>query len=77
VAQAAALLSEAGFRVPYTRYLNAMAVPGWWINGKIFKRKMMPTRQVRLFDRLVPLLKIEEYWSPPFGLSAFVVGEKP
>ena len=77
VVQASALLSDAGFRIRHKRYLNALGVPGWWVNGRIFKRKRMPTRQVRLFDRLVPLLKYEEFWSPPFGLSALVVGEKP
>lgn len=67
---------EAGFKIITGRYLNMLGAMGWFLNGHVLRRKMIPPQQVRLMDFFLPLLKSEGYIRPPFGLSVFMVGEK-
>lgn len=59
------------------RTLNPLAVPGWWINGRLFQRRVIPGVQMVLFDFCTPLVRWLDRLRWPFGLSVFVVGEKP
>jgi len=70
------LLSEAGFRVEKVRYVNMMGALGWFVNGKIFRKRLLPSRQLRVFDWLVGALRLEKYLNPPFGLSVLAVAQK-
>ncbi|MCG3204363.1 MAG: Undecaprenyl-phosphate 4-deoxy-4-formamido-L-arabinose transferase [Elusimicrobia bacterium] len=70
------LLINAGFEIQSMRYLNLMGALAWLINGKILRRKLLPTQQIRIFDWLVGLLKFEKWVSLPFGLSVLVVAKK-
>jgi glycosyltransferase involved in cell wall biosynthesis len=71
------LLEHAGLKPLESRYLNPVAVPGWFINGRIFRRKIIPNFQLSLFDRLTFLVRFCARFSWPFGLSLFAVAEKP
>ena len=72
-----ALLTEAGFEAPETRYFNAASIVGWWLNGKVLRRTMPGGSQIRLFDRLVPVLRAaEEVIRPPFGLSLIAAARR-
>lgn len=72
-----AVLTEAGFDAPETRYFNAASVFGWWLNGKVLRRTIPGRSQIRLFDRLVPVLRaVEEVVSPPFGLSLIAAARR-
>ncbi len=71
------IIEESGLTVKKSTYLNMLGAIGWFINGRVLKKKLFPSRQVRLFDFLVKILKIEDYIDPPFGLSVVVVAEKP
>jgi SAM-dependent methyltransferase len=66
----------AGFRIETLRYLNRPAVPGWWFNSRVLKRRVMPKGQLRFFKWLMPLLKLEEKNPPSFGLSLLVLARK-
>lgn len=71
-------MREAGFEVDFCRFLNLLGVLGWWINGKILKRKIIPRSQILLYDQVVRMSsKIEKYLPRPIGLSLFCVGQKP
>jgi SAM-dependent methyltransferase len=72
-----ALLESAGFRLREVRYLNWLGAIGWLVNGRILRRKLIPSRQLRLFDFLIVLLKLESYFQLPCGLSLLVTAEKP
>ncbi|MEW6364136.1 MAG: glycosyltransferase [Acidobacteriota bacterium] len=72
-----AQIEHAGFRVIHHEAFNAVGILGWFINGKMLRRKSVPPLQVRLYDRLVFLFKIERMLHLPFGLSCIAVGEKP
>lgn len=70
------LVAASGFEVQSIRYLNMVAVAGWWLNSRVLKRKLLPGTQLRAFRWLMPLLRIERHMDPPFGLSLLVVAKK-
>ncbi|MBA3949036.1 MAG: methyltransferase domain-containing protein, partial [Acidobacteria bacterium] len=71
------LVEASGFEVESIRHLNMVAVPGWWLNSRVLRRKLMPGGQLHLFRWLMPLLRIERGIDPPFGLSLLVIAKKP
>jgi SAM-dependent methyltransferase len=71
-------METAGFQVDYCRYLNLLGVFGWWLNGKILKKKIIPKSQMLLYDKVVRYSsKIERFLPRPLGLSLFCAGQKP
>jgi len=70
-------LAAAGFELEALRLLNPVAVPGWWLNGRVLGRKVVPALQMRLFDRLVFLVRWLARFDLPFGLVLFAVGRAP
>jgi glycosyltransferase involved in cell wall biosynthesis len=70
------LLRDVGFEVEDIRHLNALGALGWWFNGKILKRKLLPSRQLRVMDILLPLVKLEYRWKLNYGLSLLAVARK-
>jgi len=71
-----AKLRRAGFQVEEARYINLIGVPGWFLNGRLLRRKTVPGLQARLNDLLVPVLRLERHFRPPFGMSLLAVGRK-
>jgi glycosyltransferase involved in cell wall biosynthesis len=76
MAETRGLLKKAGFEVESIRYLNLIGALGWWFNGKVLRRKLIPSRQLRLFDLIVWLLGFEKRLRVPFGLSVLAVARK-
>jgi hypothetical protein len=71
-----AKLTSTGFTIDTMRFLNRVAVPGWWLNSRVLKRKVLPKGQLRFFKLLMPLLRLEESHPPGFGLSLLVLARK-
>lgn len=70
-------MERAGFQVTYGRYLNLLGVLGWWVNGKILRKKIIPKSQMLLYDKILILSSLlERYLPKPLGLSVFCVGQK-
>jgi len=68
---------EAGFARARTWYFNALAIPGWWLNGTVLRRVTPPAAQLELLDRLVPVFRaVDRVTRPVIGLSLFGVAEK-
>lgn len=68
---------QAGFSVTDAQYFNVLGFFGWWLNGKLLRRKFIPFRQMIAYDKVVPLVKsIEKRLSLPFGQSLFVAAHK-
>lgn len=74
----AATLERIGYRILSAQYMNIVGVLGWYINGKLLKRKKFSVLQPLIFDRCVPLInKIENVLQPlPFGMSLYIIAEK-
>jgi len=70
-------LDAAGFRVEECRFLNRPGVFGWYVNGKILRRRVLPKGQLQAFKLLLPLLKREETNPPSFGMSLLAIARKP
>jgi SAM-dependent methyltransferase len=70
-------LVGAGFKVESIRFLNFLGVWGWWFNGKLLRRKVLPSRQMGLFNIVaLPLLYLEKLINLPMGLSLLVIAGK-
>lgn len=72
-----AKLEKNKFLVEKISFHNALATAGWYLNGRVLRRKMLPGFQGRCFDALVPLLKkLENKLRLPFGLSLIAICKK-
>ncbi len=70
-------LERAGFSILLLRYYNLPGILGWWINGRLLHHTVPPAGQLRLFNRLVPLIRAVEKRLPmPLGLSLLAVAER-
>jgi len=69
-------LEKAGFAVEETRPLNALGIPGWWLNSVVLRRRSVPGFQAWLNDLLVPLVRFEQRLGLPVGMSLLAVGRK-
>ncbi len=75
--QLTAILEKAGLSVEEMRYCNFVGMFGWWFYSRIVKRQVLPSRQVRMFDLLVPVLsRLEKLVPLPVGQSLLAVGRK-
>jgi glycosyltransferase involved in cell wall biosynthesis len=70
-------LEALGFKVVFLKYFNRIGIIGWFLNSKIFRRKRLPSFQLRIYNLLVPLFKLEKILPLPFGTSLLAVAEKP
>ena len=70
------LLTDAGFRIEQVFDFNRVSVPGWWLNGKLLRRKKFSRIQLKMLDLAMPILsKIDRIW-PWGGLSIVGIGVK-
>lgn len=71
------LLDDAEMKTIELKYFNSPAILGWWLNGSILKRKQMSTSQIKVYDTVVPFLRIiDKLISKKIGISLIVVSEK-
>jgi SAM-dependent methyltransferase len=71
-------LNQAGFHIEKIFFHNFLGAFGWFVNGKILKRKQLSILQTILFDRLLPIFaRIERKIELPFGLSLVVICRRP
>jgi SAM-dependent methyltransferase len=70
-------LEQSGFRIFYLTYFNLFGILGWYLNGSILRRKLLPKNQLRLFSTMVPLFRFVEKIVPAWiGQSLIAVGVK-
>jgi glycosyltransferase involved in cell wall biosynthesis len=74
--QLAGELRAAGFALETFRDFNHLAIPGWWLNGKIFRRRHFSRAQLKLFNMLVPAIRRLDPWLPGPGLGIIAVARK-
>ena len=68
---------ETGFEIEQSFYFNMWGIPGWFINSRILRRKVLPKFQLYFFTLLHPLVRMERFFKTPCGLSAIVIAKKP
>jgi SAM-dependent methyltransferase len=67
-------MSEAGFQVERAFFFNLVGTVGWWVNARLRKVPRIPLEQLRYFDALVPILRLEDRVSLPCGQSVIAIG---
>jgi glycosyltransferase involved in cell wall biosynthesis len=69
-------LAAAGFELESIQDFNRWAVPGWWANGKLLRRRTFGRFQLRLYDLLVPVLRPLDRLAPWPGLGLIASARK-
>jgi SAM-dependent methyltransferase len=70
-------LTRSGFRILDLRFFNLFGILGWFVNGTLLRRRLLPERQVRIFNRLVPFFVWMEKRIPNLvGQSLIAAGER-
>ncbi|MEO8662705.1 MAG: glycosyltransferase [Bryobacteraceae bacterium] len=70
-------LREAGFDVKAILRFNRITRPGWYLNGRILRRRRFSVIQLWFFDRLVWLWRKIDRHLPWRSLSIIAIAEKP
>jgi SAM-dependent methyltransferase len=70
-------LAAAGFALEDCRFVNRPGILGWYLNGKILRRRVLPRGQLKAFKLLLPLLRREETNPPSTGMSLLAIARKP
>ena len=71
------VITDVGFKMIEQKYINAVGAIGWFVSGRILRNETPPADQLRLFNRVVPVLKrVEQSVAMPFGISLLSVAEK-
>lgn len=75
-AELGARMREAGFEVEQIFDFNRLTRIGWWLNGRLLRRRSFGRFQLAVFDRMVWLWKRLERVLPWSGVSLIAVGRK-
>ena len=68
------LIEENGFEVEHLEWMNLLGIPGWLLNGRVLRRRVIPAGQLRVYDRIMPLLaRVESMVRLPLGMSLLAV----
>ena len=71
-----ALLQRAGLAPVDVRYVNPVGGLGWLVASRGTRATAIPRRQLRIFDRAVPVLRTVDRLRLPFGLSVWAVASR-
>lgn len=52
-------------------------MPGWFLNGKLLKRRHFSRNQLKIFNVLVPAIRRVDHLVPGAGLGIIAVSRKP
>jgi SAM-dependent methyltransferase len=70
-------IEQSGFRILHLTYFNPFGILGWFFNGSILRKRILPQNQVKVFNKMVPLFISLEKITPNWvGQSLIVIGEK-
>lgn len=65
------------YKINYLTFFNFFGILGWFVNGTLLRRRFLPTRQLMIFNKMVPfLIWVEKIIPPLVGQSLIAVGEK-
>lgn len=72
------LLAGQQLEIIHSQYFNVVGMAGWFVNGSILKKKMIPAGQLKLYNSLVPAFRLVDTLSfHSMGLSVIAIGRKP
>lgn len=72
-----AIINKNQMQIKNTFYFNVIGILGWFWTGKILKKKTIPEGQMGLFNLLVPIFKLADFFTfRKIGLSVICVSVK-
>lgn len=72
-----AVFPSSQFSILHQQYFNAIGITGWFVFGKLFRKKLIGSGEMSVFNRLVPLFKLADQLSfKKTGLSVIVAAQK-
>ncbi|HEX6893812.1 MAG TPA: glycosyltransferase [Bryobacteraceae bacterium] len=71
-----AFLEKNGLRVRELRQINKVGAPGWWLFGKVLRRKHLNKPMLKLFDKTIWIWRRIDGLLPWRGLSLIAVATK-
>lgn len=71
-----ALMEQAGLAVERLEHMNLAGLVGWIVNGRVLHRRVLDPRQVRAFERIVPVIRLEDRLRLPVGLGLICHAQK-
>ncbi len=69
--------AAAGLALRHLEYFNLAGIPGWWLAGRVLRRRLIPAASLRWYDALVPLFRLERLLPWRIGQSLIAIGEAP
>ncbi len=64
-------------KIIHSQYFNVFGMAGWFVSGKVMKKKTIPRNQMELYDKLIWLSKtLDKVVFNKVGLSVICVGQK-
>ena len=71
------VIEKNGFELKKSFYYNSVGTLGWFVSGKILKKKTIPEGQMKFYNALVPVFKsIDTILFRSIGLSVINVSKK-
>lgn len=70
-------LENAGFQVDRIIRFNRITRPGWFVNGRLMKRRTFSRLQIFIFDHMVWLWRKIDRWLPWKPTSIIAIGVRP
>lgn len=68
---------KSNFQIIHKQYFNFIGILGWFVSGRILMKKTIPKRQMKLYNTLVPIIKIiDKLILNSMGLSTIIIGRK-
>ena len=63
-------------QVIHFQYFNLIGIAGWWVFGSLFREKVIPEGQMKIFNFFVPVFRIiDKLSNKVLGLSVIMVGK--
>jgi len=69
-------MEAAGFEIAHEQQFCKVGAAGWWFNGSVLGRRHLSPFQMKMFDRLWPMLQHFDKVLPWNGMSLAMVGKK-
>lgn len=71
------LFLKNNFNIEKKYHFNVAAIGGWWFSGAVLRKKIIPSKQMKIYNALVPAFKwIDKIVAQRIGISVVVEGIK-
>lgn len=70
-------VQKAGFKIKRINYFNMLGIPGWYLNGRIFRKEQNDSKLLSVFNMICPyVFKLETLMGNPYGQSLICICTK-